>query len=249
MPNSRDSWIKNGRLTLKETDRILVVAPHADDETIGCGGLLVKYARQADVLLLTDGRLGYDPADPEATPEKTALIRKQEFETVMSFLNVRKYTMLNLPNREVCRNYAVVKKYDIREYDFIFVPSRFENNQDHLNAFYFLRKMIRAQHAKARLLEYEVWGPIPESWVIQDISDVIERKKQALALYVSQMKCYDYVNFACGLNLYRGARARRKYAEAFFVEPEHYRLKKLVRSMTSYSFRQKLKKLLPFLGN
>ena len=249
MPNSRDSWIKNGLLTPRETDRILVVAPHADDETIGCGGLLLKYARQTDVLLLTDGRLGYDPADPEATPEKTALIRKREFESVMSFLNVRKYTMLNLPNREVYRNYAAVKKYDIREYDFIFVPSRFENNQDHLHTFYFLRKMIKAQHAKARLIEYEVWVPIPESWAFLDIGDVIERKKQAVSLYASQLKCYDYLNFACGLGLYRGARARRDYAEAFYIEPKHYRLKMLARALTSYSFRLKLKKIFPFLAD
>ncbi len=245
----QEPWNKNGLLNIKESDRILVVAPHADDETIGCGGLLLKYARQTDVLLLTDGRLGYDPSDPEATPEKTARIRKKEFESVMSFLNVRKYTMLDVPNNEVYRNYAAVKQFDIRDYDFIFVTSRFEKSQDHLHAFYFLRKMIRTQHAKARLIEYEVWVPIPDPRAILDVSDVIERKKQALTLYSSQLKCYDYVGFAYGLSLYRGARFRRNNVEAFFVEPKLYRVKAFIRSLTTYSFRQKMKKLFPFLSD
>ena len=186
--NNREPWIKNGLLNLKESDRILVVAPHADDETIGCGGLLLKYAAQTDVLLLTDGRFGYDCGDPDATPEKTARIRKEEFESVMAFLGVRKYAMLDLSNGKLYLNYSAVKQYDIREYDYIFVTSRFENSQDHLHAYYFLRKMIKAQHAKAHLVEYEVWVPIPDPQVILDIGDVIERKKQALSLYVSQLK-------------------------------------------------------------
>lgn len=245
----QEPWNKNGLLNIKENDRILVVAPHADDETLGCGGLLLKYGPQTDVLLLSDGRFGYDRMDPDATPEKTRLLRQQEFKDVMAFLNVRKYTMMDLLNGDVYRYYSVVSKYDIREYDYIFVTSRFENSQDHLHAYYFLRKMIRAQHAKARLIEYEVWVPIPDPQVILDVSDVIERKKQALSLYFSQLKCYDYVNFACGLSMYRGGRFKRNNVEAFFVEPKHYYLKMTVRALTSYSFRQRMKKLFPFLSD
>ena len=246
--NKRGPWNKNGLLNLKESDRILVVAPHADDEAIGCGGLLLKYGPQADVLLLTDGRFAYDRRDPDATPEKTRILRQQEFRDVMAFLNVRNYTMLDLLNCDLYRHYSVVKQYDIREYDYIFVTSRFENSQDHLHAYYFLRKMIRAQHAKARLIEYEVWVPIPDPPVILDISDVIERKKQAISLYVSQLKCYDYVNFAYGLSMYRGGRFKRKNVEAFFVEPRLYHLKILVRALMTYSFRQKMKSIFPFLS-
>lgn len=241
-------WNKNGLLNLKESDRILVVAPHADDECIGCGGLLLKYAVQTDVLLLSDGRFGYDRNDLDASPEKTRILRQNEFKAVMSFLNIRKYTMMDILNCDIYRHYSVVSKYDIREYDFIFVPSRFENSQDHLYAFYFLRKMIKAQHAKARLVEYEVWVPIPDPQVILDISDVIERKKQALSLYESQLKCYNYINFAYGLSLYRGGRFKRRNVEAFFVPPRHYYLKNLVRHLTTYSFRERIKKLYSVLS-
>ena len=43
---------------LQKNEKILVVAPHPDDESLGCGGLMSKYGKQCDVLLLTDGRRG-----------------------------------------------------------------------------------------------------------------------------------------------------------------------------------------------
>ena len=234
-------------LHFKDSDRILVVAPHADDEMIGCGGLLVKYASQTDVLLLSDGKLGFNRNDPDASPEKTRLIRIQEFKAVMEELGVRQYTMLDLPNMEIYRFYSVVKKYDLREYDYIFVTSRFENNQDHRHAYLFIRKMIKSQHAKARLIEYEAWVPFADAQVILDISDVIERKKQLISMYASQLKCYDYVQFAYGLSLYRGGRFHRGNVEAFFVQPKLYYLKIIIRFLTTYSFRQKMKSFFSFL--
>lgn len=237
------TWNKNGLLNIEPEDRILVVAPHADDESIGCGGLLLKYAGQTDVLLLSDGRYGFNRNDPEASPEKTRLLRRQEFDEAMTFLGVRKYTMLDITNCEIYRHYSVVRKYDIREYDYIFVPSRYEDNQDHLHTYSFLKRMIRAQHAKARLIEYEVWVPIPLPQVILDIGDVIERKRQLLRIYRSQLECYDYERFAYGLSMYRGGRFKRDNVEAFFVPPPHHRFKCLVRALTTYAFRERIKAL------
>ena len=89
--------------------------------------------------------------------------------------------------------------------------------------------------------------PIPDATLILDISDVIERKKQVLSMYTSQLKCYDYVQFAYGLSLYRGGRFHRKNVEAFFVKPKHYYLKIVVRLLTTYSFRQRIKSFFPSL--
>ena len=157
--------------------------------------------------------------------------------------------MLDLPNDEIYRNYSIVKQYDVREYDYVFVTSRFENSQDHRHANIFIRKMLKSQHAKARLVEYEVWVPIPDATVILDVSDVIERKKELLSMYTSQLKCYDYVQFAYGLSLYRGGRFHRKNVEAFFVQPKLYYLKNIVRNLTTYSFRKRMKSFFPFLNS
>lgn len=241
MSGGERRWNEDGLLHIGDGERILVVAPHADDESIGCGGLLLKHAAQTDVLLLSDGRYGFNPDDPGATPETTRLARIREFKEAMSFLGVRGYTMLDLPNCEIYRCYPAVRGYDVRGYDYVFVPSRFENNQDHLHARLFLKRMIREQRAKARLVEYEVWVPIPDPQAVLDIGDVIERKKELISLYASHLRCYDYVQFACGLNMYRGGRFKRRWVEAFFVPPRHYHAKMLVRALTTYAFREKAK--------
>ena len=57
---------------VKENDKILVVAPHPDDE---CIGLLVCYPNICKVLVLTDGRQGQG----DMTPEKIRVIREKEF--------------------------------------------------------------------------------------------------------------------------------------------------------------------------
>lgn len=49
---------------INNNDKILVVAPHADDESIGCGGLLSLYGNQTDLLLITDGSKGYTTHRP-----------------------------------------------------------------------------------------------------------------------------------------------------------------------------------------
>ena len=45
-------------INIKSNDKILIVAPHPDDECIGTGGILCKYHKQCTVIVLTDGALG-----------------------------------------------------------------------------------------------------------------------------------------------------------------------------------------------
>ena len=52
-------------LVIKETEKILIVAPHPDDESIGTGGLLSLYSNQCDVIVMTDGRYGNTEIPPD----------------------------------------------------------------------------------------------------------------------------------------------------------------------------------------
>ena len=88
-------------LRFSEKDKILIVAPHPDDETIGCGGILTLYGSQCDVVLLTDGRLG-KPENSDLTEEQTATVRHKEFVSVMEYFHVNNY--LKFPG--ISCNYA-----------------------------------------------------------------------------------------------------------------------------------------------
>jgi LmbE family N-acetylglucosaminyl deacetylase len=71
----------------------LVLSPHPDDETIGCGLLLAEMARNGQrtcVALATDGGGGWYSAAPRPTPESIAQIRQGEWHRALDALNVPK---------------------------------------------------------------------------------------------------------------------------------------------------------------
>lgn len=204
-------------LTIQPSDQILVVAPHPDDETVGCGGLLALFGRQCDVLLLTDGRKG-TPADGSKTEEQTAEIRKAEFDEAMAFFNVKSFQALGLPDGSLAKKAREVSGVDLRSYDLVFVPYRNERHPDHAAAFRIIKKLKKTQHAKAELLEYEVWSPITAPNRFLDISDSMDRKLEGIRLYASQTRELNYESLAIGLNGYRGAPHHLRFCEAYFSE-------------------------------
>jgi LmbE family N-acetylglucosaminyl deacetylase len=69
----------------------LVLSPHADDETIGCGLLLAQMARgghSTSVALATDGGGGWYSATPRPTPEGIVEIRHGEWHRALDALDV-----------------------------------------------------------------------------------------------------------------------------------------------------------------
>ena len=206
-----------GSLAVAEGERILIVAPHPDDETVGCGGLLALYGPQCEVLLLTDGRKG-GPADGSKTEEETAEIRRAEFDAVAAFFGVTRVTALCLPDSCLRENANAISSVDLRRYDKIFIPYRLERHPDHAAANRIIRKFYKRQRSKAMLIEYEVWSPITAPNRFLDISEVMEKKLQAIRLYRSQIRELNYEALAVGLNGYRGAPHHISYCEAYYSE-------------------------------
>lgn len=212
-------------LTVAESDRILIVAPHPDDESVGCGGLLARYGPQCDVLLLTDGRKG-GPADGSKSEDETVLIRKAEFDAAISFFGVNNVFSLALPDSCLAENSGAVSGVDLRPYDLIFVPYRNERHPDHEAAYRILKRLWKKQRAKAKFLEYEVWSPITAPNRFLDISECMNRKLAGIRLYASQTQELNYEALAKGLNSYRGAPHHVSFCEAFFSEAADKKEKK-----------------------
>ena len=114
-------------MKIQKSDKILIVAPHADDETIGAGGLLSRYGKQCDVWLITDGRKGNTP-DAKYTEDELIAERKKEFRRVMDYFNVRDYVFLGLTDGNASSEIHKIYSRDIRDYNYIFVPNNFSLN-------------------------------------------------------------------------------------------------------------------------
>ena len=100
-------------LELNPDDKCLVIAPHADDESIGCGGLLLKYPDNCDVVVLTDGGKG------GVGDERVIIVnRLAELKNAMQYANIKNYKNLMIPDREAKYNTHVLNQLNLNKYDF-----------------------------------------------------------------------------------------------------------------------------------
>lgn len=205
--------------------KILVVSPHPDDETIGCGGVILKYAPNCDVVLLTDGSKGISPRwNKDTIVDK----RAEEFAQAMNILRVNQVIKINIPDKSVKKAYRTIKReINLRQYDYILVPNKNEKHIDHKYAYRHIKKLFHHQHAKGKLVEYEVWTPLRTINCSIDITDVFDSKKLAICSYTSQLDIYNYSAMCEGLSLYRGACSKVKYAESFYIHHKHEFLKRI----------------------
>ena len=196
--------------------RILVLAPHPDDESIGCGGLLLKYPGQCDVVVLTDGRYG---GLSEQNEEETIAMRKSEFEKAMLCAGVKKWVFLGVEDGKLSENFAKFSELDLSGYDAIFCPASKDNHMDHSCVYEFLLRL----KPQARIFGYEVWSALSTPSHYLDISNVVEEKKKLISFYESQTAQLDYMSKAIGLNCFRGLLPYPAvdYAEAYELLSEN----------------------------
>ncbi len=224
-------------------DDVLVLAPHMDDEVIGCGGTLrrhVEAGARVTVIFLTDGRRG-DPrldGDSALTPEQRrtaeqALVeqRKSESRAACELLGVQGTIFCDEPDGALEPTAPVVARVahllTTCRPRVIYVPGLLDVHRDHWAANRVLQGALRAtsgQHAPALVRQYEAWTPLLVNQTA-DITPVFELKLRALGAFASQNRTVDYVRTTTGLNTYRAIHRQggRGYAEAFYEStPQEY---------------------------
>lgn len=215
---------------IENDKRILVVAPHPDDESIGCGGLLIKYGQQCDVLLITDGRKGYASCD-KVDEDKLAAEREAELKKSCEIANVKNVFCLKIHDGEGPKNKKTIREFDIKGYDFIFVPNHNERQIDHSYLLGVFKKMRNRQKKSIKIFEYEVWSPLASPTDVLNISDIIKKKEKMVSQFVTQIKYVDYVALTLSLNRYRGASYKTQYAETYRYVPYLGFLKSIYRKI------------------
>lgn len=199
---------------IKPDDKICLLAPHADDETIGCGGLLAKYGTQCDVVLLTDGRLA-----GTGSAEENIAVREAEFAAVMAFFKVHDFKLMRAEDGSLIDAYDKFAEIaDFGVYDYVVMPHGLDSHKDHVVVRAFFERLRKEKKIKAKAVYYEVWAPMAMPTHYLDISEVAETKRQAINMYVSQVKSIDYAGRILGLNHYRGIRHSVEFEEDFTIE-------------------------------
>ena len=204
-------------------ERLLVLAPHPDDEVIGCGGLLALHlrdGRQVRAVIVTDG-----------AEAGNAEIREDESQRALSILGAVPVDFFRFRDRHLDEDADALKTrlrgvlIDFKP-DLIAVPSPVEIHPDHVTLSRAFCELIQndaslfAALAVARVAFYEVGYPIRPNTLV-DITPVAAKKYAAITCHTSQLAFRDYVSYARGLNAYRAMTLEptTHYAEGYWVGP------------------------------
>ena len=217
-------------IRISKDDKILITAPHPDDESIGCGGLLALYQGQCDVLLATDGYR------EEWNNKEASELRVSEFIKATEYLGVCNRIMLHIPENRIQNHFKDFLNIDLSKYKYVLVPNRYEEHTDHFALYKVIKKALKKKHSNAELIEYEVWTTIRKPNIKIDISDVVDKKRYAIECHNSQVKELDYAEMILGLNSYRGKSRGCNYAEMFYSQKKdkQQRKKKFKRLIKSF---------------
>lgn len=200
--------------------RVLVLAPHADDETLGCGGVLIRHREQGDpvkIVVVTDGAAG-DPADYYGGHDYRQL-RRQEARQAAAILGVNELVFWDYPDGRLAEAGDLAGRlaalFEADHPDVIYRPSTQEIHPDHWALGAGVETALRDYRPSVGDFRYEVWAAVQPTCLI-DISAVWDRKRRAIAQYQSQLRYHDYIHMIGGLNAYRTiALSSARYTEAF----------------------------------
>lgn len=208
--------LKPKELVLNQTDKCLCLAPHADDESIGMGGLLSLYPELFDVILLADGRKGIK----NLPTDEVIKIREEEFKNALNIAGINEYKFLRAEDKKLINSFELFKTINIENYNYIFIPNIIDQHPDHKAVSILLKKLLDEKtkiKTDLKICFYEVWSTLGFVNAFIDISEVIDSKKSMINCYKSQIAQKDYEYHALGLNQYRGMFKNKKYVEAFCV--------------------------------
>ena len=211
---------------------ILVIAPHPDDEVLGCGGSIAKHTAAedtVDVCVVTKG------CEPLFSPESVEKVRA-ECREADALLGVRETRFLDFPAamlENVPRyqlNDALVRVVQDVKPDIVYLPHRGDMQLDHKMIVDAAMVALRPKYAHVvrKIYAYETlsetgWDApnttnefIPN--VYNDITGYLEKKLEALKIFSSQMSAYPNarsLEAVRALAMYRGAMMGLNAAEAF----------------------------------
>jgi len=213
--------------------KILVVAPHADDETLGCGGTILKHLSQGDQvhwLLVTNisNSVGWSDQQVERRQIEIKKIKNMYGFHSLFMLDFGAAKLDSLIFSEIIKKINTVIS-ELKP-QVIYLNSRNDIHTDHqitFKAVMSCTKSFRHQYIK-RILMYETLSeteyspPFPENQfapnVYIDISNYFDKKCLIMSEYKSEIMEKPLprsISTLEALAKYRGSRIGVEYAEAF----------------------------------
>ena len=210
---------------------VLIVSPHPDDETLGCGGSIFYHKKRKDnvsLLYITNIKKEH------GWSEKVINKRKKEMEKISKFYKLNKVINLNLPTKKldivpydeiIKKISSVISKYNS---EIIYIPFANDIHTDHQIVSKACLSSIKWFRNKSviRVLGYETLSETNFNFgersfnpnVFINISQFLKKKISAMKIYKSEISKHPFPRSEKSIRalaLLRGSQCGKKAAEAF----------------------------------
>ena len=218
--------------------KLLVIAPHPDDEVLGCGGTIRRLTHQGQTVHLAIVTRGWEPLFPESQVRQV----RQEAQAASKLLGVADLSFLDLPVTRLSLlpehelNGAMTRLLDEVRPDWVMLPFVGDLHEDHRQVFNAAMVALRPLPNRlgvTRILCYETlsethWHlpgaePAFQPQVFVDISDHLAAKLEALRCYQSQLYPWPAARSLAAVEAlarFRGTCVHCEAAEAFMLVRE-----------------------------
>lgn len=195
---------------IKLFGKTLIIAPHQDDETLGCGGtiyLMQKWGIPVTVIFVSDGSMSH-PNSKKYPKEKLVELREQESIHALAILGINREQISFMRMKDSQLPHSGSEDFESAVQTFtemlsrlqpetIFVPWERDPHQDHRATWQITDQAMKRVGFTIRRLEYFIWlwerasaDDLPTSkdgkiWQA-DIASAKDYKKSAIAAHVSQ---------------------------------------------------------------
>jgi LmbE family N-acetylglucosaminyl deacetylase len=213
---------------------VLVIAAHPDDETLGCGGTLLKHVSAGDEVSWLVVTQAHEPQWPSETID----LKAEEVERVASAYGFARYERLGFPSSRLDVTPraqlidAIARVIEQCRPSVVYVVHAGDVHGDHADVFDATLVVLKAFRMRTlgtrRVLAYETLSstdaapPAPERvfmpTVFSDMTDFLERKLEIMALYESEAQADPLPRGPSAIRALarlRGATIGVEYAEAF----------------------------------
>src|SRR5262245_45666039 len=171
--------------------RVLALAPHPDDEAIGCGGTLIQHKRAGDqvwIAYATDGRRSRAMG---LAPDEMARRRRQEAMASAAALGADRMEWIGLPEGEWAVEQLVAALRALLDQlapDIVYAPSRVDFHPEHYRVAHALALLLADAAEPPAVRVYQVQVPLTAvlTNLVTDLREVAAECQALIMAYTTQ---------------------------------------------------------------
>ena len=213
--------------------KVIIIAPHHDDEVIGCGGNICLHNQRGDQVVVIFVFAGWSAIPSINDEKKASQVIQKEAKKAGDILGVDEIKELNLPDRSFTVGKEALHELirvlrNVRGCNMLYIPHENEGDREHKTTNDLAREAIWLASSNYLpdlgkkipfpniVLGYEVWSPLSRYQLAVDITSVVPLKKKAIEAYQTQLQIRNWADGCIGLNAYRGVTTGEgEFAEVF----------------------------------